>query len=520
MTCATIFALSTPPGRSAIAVVRLSGPMAGTVLDAMCPPRPEARRAVLRKLEDAVSGDAGGGAVAAKTILDEALVIYFAAPRTETGEDMAELHLHGGRAIVRAVLEALAQMPGLRPAEPGEFARRAFENGKLDLAEIEGLADLIDAETEAQRRQGMAQASGVQSKRFEGFRADVLGAMGLVEAAIDFSDEGDVSERAVAQAQEAVRSLQGKLTSQLADGHRGEILREGFRVVLAGPPNAGKSSLLNALARREAAIVSAEAGTTRDVIDVRLDLEGFAVIVSDTAGIRETSSHVEQEGIRRTLQATREADLVVWLQDPNDPHPGPPHVMGEALLCREGEGAVRLHLLTKSDLVAGAGGGAVAVESKAIHVKQPSHLPSPGTGEGGGTPDEGLETPRETDITSSPSPVAARHPLPLREREEKFDLAVSAKTGAGLDELTAEIARRARAAVGNASDPALTRVRHRREIETAVGHLAAFMDEPSRGLELRAEDLRRAGVALGRLTGRIDAEEVLGEIFSRFCIGK
>ena len=470
----TIFALSTPPGRSAIAVVRISGPLAGEVLDAMCPPRAKPRFAALRKVQDPAS----------RIILDEALVIFFASPQTETGEDMLELHLHGGKAVIAAVLAALAQMPGLRPAEPGEFARRAFENGKLDLAQIEGLADLIDAETEAQRRQGIAQASGAQSKRFEGWRAQVLAALGLIEAAIDFSDEGDVSERAVAQAEERVRGLAAELARELADGHRGEILRDGFRVVLAGPPNAGKSSLLNALARREAAIVSEEAGTTRDVIDVRLDLEGVAVIVSDTAGIRETSSNVEQEGIRRTLQAAREADLVVWLSEAATaeraatptPVPSP-----------QGEDGRRLLVLTKSDLSL----------VQTIHVKQGSQ----------GT--EGL-------ADASPNRVRGLGPLAAL----GYDFAVSAKTGAGLDVLTAEIARRAKAAVGNASDPALTRVRHRREIALAAGHLDAFLIDPSRELELRAEDVRMAGMALGRLTGRIDAEEVLGEIFTRFCIGK
>ena len=504
----TIFALSTPPGRSAIAVVRVSGPQVGAILDAMAQPRGKPRFAALRKLRDAKSGD----------VLDEALVLYFAAPRTETGEDMAEFQLHGGKAIVRAVLDALAAFPECRPAEPGEFARRAFENGKLDLAQIEGLADLIDAETQGQRQQAMSQAAGVQSARFERWRAEVLRAMGLVEAAIDFSDEGDVSARAVEQAEIVAAGLAGELRAHLDDGHRGEILREGFRVVLAGPPNAGKSSLLNALARRDAAIVSEEAGTTRDVIDVRLDLEGVAVIVSDTAGIRKTSSNVEQEGIRRTLQAAREADLVVWLRayspppygeglgaevdqaaadqwqplssrrDPQsvhmtqaDPHPRP--------LPAKGEGKSEITLLTKSDLLAG----------ETIHVKH-------GLGEA-----RHLSSPAQGEEKCRPTPSAEK---------SQFDFAISAKTGAGIDAVTAYIAKLAREATGNASDPAITRVRHRREIEAAVGHLQTFLAGKSQPLELRAEDLRLAGTALGRLTGRIDAEEVLGEIFSRFCIGK
>ena len=478
MPASTIFALSTPPGRSAIAVVRISGGQVGAILEAMAPPRGKPRFAALRRLKDPESGD----------VLDEALVLYFQAPRTETGEEMAEFQLHGGKAIVRAVLDALAAFPGCRPAEPGEFARRAFENSKLDLAQIEGLADLIDAETQGQRQQAMSQAAGVQSQRFERWRAEVLRAMGLAEAAIDFSDEGDVSDRAVEQAEMVADGLRAELAAHLDDGHRGEILREGFRVVLAGPPNAGKSSLLNALARRDAAIVSEEAGTTRDVIDVRLDLEGVAVIVSDTAGIRETSSTVEQEGIRRTLQATREADLVVWLRDAasvsSPGNQGPIFAPSPSSGLRPpspvpGEERDSLTVLTKSDLLIG----------KTIHVKQED--------------------------------FGARHlSSACTQDEREFEFAISAKTGAGIDALTAHIAKLAREATGNASDPAITRVRHRREIEAAVGHLQTFLAGKPQPLELRAEDLRLAATALGRLTGRIDAEEVLGEIFSRFCIGK
>ena len=209
---------------------------------------------------------------------------------------MAEFHVHGGPAIVKAMLAVLGRQPGCRLAEPGEFARRAFANGKLDLAQVEGLADLVDAETEAQRRQALGQMRGALSELYEGWRADLIRASALVEAAIDFSDEGDVASNAIEVARGIVADLQAAIGAHLDDGNRGEILREGFRVVLAGPPNAGKSSLLNALARRDAAIVSEEAGTTRDVIEVRLDLEGLPVIVTDTAGIREAQGAIEQEG--------------------------------------------------------------------------------------------------------------------------------------------------------------------------------------------------------------------------------
>ena len=310
----TIFALSTAPGRAGIAVIRVSGPAAGDLVDALAPPRAKKRFAALRRIRDPQTGET----------IDDGLVIWFGAPRTETGEDMAEFHVHGGAAIVKAMLAVLGRQPGCRLAQPGEFARRAFANGKLDLAQVEGLADLVDAETEAQRRQALGQMRGALSELYEGWRADLIRASALVEAAIDFSDEGDVASNAIEVAQGIVAELQAAIGAHLDDGHRGEILRDGFRVVLAGPPNAGKSSLLNALARRDAAIVSEEAGTTRDVIEVRLDLEGLPVIVTDTAGVREAQGAVEQEGIRRTLAHARDADLVLWLNDASVAAVAPP----------------------------------------------------------------------------------------------------------------------------------------------------------------------------------------------------
>ncbi len=278
--------------------------------------------AALRKVRDPATGE----------VLDAALVLWLPAPRTETGEDMAEVQLHGGPAIVRAVLSALSSQPGCRLAEPGEFARRAFEHGKIDLAQAEGLADLIEAETEAQRRQAVRQMGGALSALYEGWRAELIEASALVESAIDFSDETDVAADAYARARAIILPLSAAIRAHLEDNNRGEILREGFRVVLAGPPNVGKSSLLNALAKRDAAIVAEEAGTTRDVIEVRLDLEGLPVIVSDTAGIRAALGPVEQEGIRRTLIHARDADLVVWLTDASAPVAAPPAELGDNIL--------------------------------------------------------------------------------------------------------------------------------------------------------------------------------------------
>src|SRR5262245_52978967 len=274
----------------------------------MATPRPKPRYAAFRRLRHPRTAE----------VLDHALVLWFPAPASETGEDMAELQVHGGRAVIQGVLAALATVAGCRLAEPGEFARRAFENGKLDLTGVEGLADLIDAETAAQRRQALRQADGALARLYGGWREQLIEALALLEAAIDFSDEGDVARDAELMSRERVVILQDAIARHLDDGHRGELVRDGFQVVLSGAPNSGKSSLLNALARRDVAIVSDEAGTTRDVIEVKLDLEGLPVVVSDTAGIREAAGKVEQEGIRRALQRAEQADLVVWLVDATD----------------------------------------------------------------------------------------------------------------------------------------------------------------------------------------------------------
>lgn len=437
----TIFALSSAPGRAGIAVVRVSGPAAGAVVDILAPPRPVNRIAALRRIRDPQSSE----------IIDEALVLWFAAPRTETGEDMVELHLHGSPAVVKAVLATLGRQPGCRLAEPGEFARRAFNNGKLDLAQVEGLADLIDAETEAQRHQALAQMRGALSDLYEGWRRDLLEASALVEAAIDFSDEGDVAGDAFERARGIVATLHAAIAAHLADGNRGEILREGFRVVLAGPPNSGKSSLLNALARREAAIVSEEAGTTRDVIEVRLDLDGLPVIVSDTAGIREPLGAIEKEGIRRTLAHAREADLVLWLSDASEPPVAPPPDVSAR------GGKCFLTLASKIDIPGASAAGM---------------------------------------------------------------LAISSKTGAGLPELIQRVAGLARERIGDLHAPAITHARQRNSLQVCLRALQDFISLPASEQELRAEDLRIAVHALGRITGRVDVEDVLGEIFGRFCIGK
>src|SRR5271154_1185234 len=287
----TIFALSSGRPPAAIAVVRISGPAARVALEKLTGRVPQPRQAALVRVRDPATGEA----------IDEALALWFPAPASETGEDIAELQLHGGHAVIAAVLDALGKIEGCRMAEPGEFTRRAFENGRLDLTAVEGLADLVAAETPAQRRQAFRQLKGLIGDRAEAWRRRLIETLALVEARIDFSDEADVPEDLVGPAVYAAQQLRDEIAGVLADGRRGERLRDGLVVAIAGPPNAGKSTLLNRLARREAAIVSPYAGTTRDVIEVHLDLDDYPVTLLDPAGIRESEEPVEQEGVRRAL---------------------------------------------------------------------------------------------------------------------------------------------------------------------------------------------------------------------------
>jgi tRNA modification GTPase len=300
----TIYALSSGKPPSAIAIVRLSGSQAGRALELLSgkiPPVRLARRALLR--------DSGG------QVIDDAVVLYFPAPSSATGEDVAEFHVHGGRAVLASLFAALSALENVRAAEPGEFTRRAFENGKLDLTEAEGLDDLIHADTDRQRRQALRQLRGLLGDRARDWRARIIEASALIEAGIDFSDEGDVPSESISPALAKIQALLGDITEVLASQRRSERFREGIVVAIAGPPNVGKSTLMNQLARREVAIVSPHAGTTRDVIEVQLDLDGYPVTVIDTAGIRETDDPVEQEGVRRARSRAAEADLVLWITD-------------------------------------------------------------------------------------------------------------------------------------------------------------------------------------------------------------
>jgi tRNA modification GTPase len=435
----TICALASAPGRAGVAVIRISGPAAGGALRSLCGPLPAPRHASLRKLKHPQSDE----------LLDRGLVLWLPGPASFTGEDMAELHVHGGRAVIGGVIGALVSAPGMRLAEPGEFARRAFENGKLDLTEVEGLADLIAAETEAQARQALSQAEGGALSLYESWRDELVKAQALAEAGLDFADEADVAADAAVQADAIVAKLLASISQHLQD-RRGERLRDGFRIVIAGAPNAGKSSLLNALARRDVAIVSEEAGTTRDVIEVHLDLGGLPVIVTDTAGLREAEGAVEAEGIKRALARAGEADLVLWVVDATAPQWDAP------------------------DTLIAAKTGKVCVLNKVDLVKTPQIA-------------EGL--------------------------------ALSAKTGEGVAALVELLADRAQDGLAVGEPAIVTRARHRTELEAACLALERFRGERG-GPELKAEELRLAARHLGRLTGRIDVEEVLGAIFAEFCIGK
>jgi len=450
----TIFALSSGRPPAAIAVVRVSGPRAGEAITALGGKLPEPRRAALRRLRY-------DGA-----LIDEALVLWFPGPNTETAEDMAELHLHGGRAVVAAVLAALGKLPGFRPAEAGEFTRRAFANGRLDLTAVEGLGDLVFAETEAQRAQAMRQFSGALGGRADAWRSRLIEALALIEARIDFSDQ-DVPDDLISPALHVARELIEEIEKTLADEHRGERLRQGLTVAIAGPPNAGKSSLLNRLARREAAIVSPYAGTTRDVIEVHLDLSGYPVTLLDTAGVRESDDPVEQEGVRRARARADAADLVLWVVE--------------------------------------AGAGDASVVGRA---KERSDVP--GTTQRSEVKNQWI-IHNKVDLSPNRAQL----------KDQDYEYAISALTGQGLDQLVADLAAFARDAL-SASEPALvTRERHRVALQETADALGRALAVGRSGQEeLIAEELRLAGRALGRLTGRVDVEDVLDVIFRDFCIGK
>lgn len=427
-----IFALATGAGRSAVAVMRLSGVGCGEAVQALAGPLPAPRRASLRVLRHA------------GVPLDRALVLWFPGPASYTGEDSAELHLHGGPAVIAAVAEALEAL-GARPAEPGEFTRRAFLHGRLDLTAAEGIADLIAAETEAQRRQALRQAEGGLARLHASWAHRLTQLLARQEAFIEFEEE-DLPTDLDARVETDAAALHAEMAGMLAAGDRGEKLREGLTIAILGAPNAGKSSLLNALAGREAAIVSARAGTTRDVVEVRLILAGVPVTLADTAGLREAADEIEAEGVRRALARAETADL-------------------------------RL-LVFAAD---------AAPDAATLALRGPDAL-------------------------------VVRNKAELATDEMEGALAVSARTGMGLEDLRRRLEQAAAQRAGLSDGAVLTRPRHRAALRETLVELERL---PTAGLpELRAEALRAALRALSRLTGRVDVEQVLDLVFGEFCIGK
>jgi tRNA modification GTPase len=433
----TIYALSSAPGRAGVAVVRVSGPASAEVVRTLCGALPKPRVATLRSLT------AGDG-----TIIDQALVLWFPAPASFTGEDVVEFHVHGGRAIVDKLFAAFATSRDCRPAEPGAFTRRAVENGKFDLLQAEALIDLIDAETEAQRRQALRQFAGALSELYEGWRERLLRALAWAEAEIDFSDE-ELPEGLRGRTSSQLADIIREIENHLGDAHCGELVRDGIFLTVIGAPNAGKSSLVNALANRDVAIVAETAGTTRDVIEVRLNIGGYEVIVADTAGLREAADAVESEGVRRALARAEQSDLVLLLLDASSTDPLatlPPRTTEQA------------------DLI----------------VWNKIDLPSPRSRDG---------------------------------------MKLSLRTGEGIDKLLEELGEIVSTRLNSVCDaPVLTRARHRYALAEAAAALQRSLAATE--AELFAEELRLAVRAIGRITGRVDVEDLLDVVFRDFCIGK
>lgn len=461
----TIIALASGSGRAGVAVIRASGPGSSGLLRKLTAdgsagfagvsretPLPEPRKAAIRVLRDADGG-----------FLDEALTLWMPGPNSYTGEDVVEFHVHGGPAVIEAVLDAALKTRLCRIAEPGEFTRRAFDSGRMDLTQAEAIGDLIDAETEGQRRQAGRLYQGEAARTFETWRGLLMSAMAALEASIDFPDEADIPGEIDLSALEPIEALAAELEAALGDAGRLRSVREGFRIAILGPPNAGKSSLMNRLARREAAIVSPIAGTTRDVVEVRLVLAGYPVWVADTAGLREATDQIEAEGVRRALARAEEADLRIWVTDASA------DVSREtsATLARSHFGEMRagdVRVLNKADLVG-----------------------------------------------SAPAEAGS---------EDTF--VVSARTGAGLEAFERRLVQIVRERLEADEAPLVTRARHRELVEEALAAVERGLEGARIGIgaELVSEDLRLAARSLGRITGSIDAEDLLDRIFSQFCVGK
>ena len=440
----TIFALASGMGRAGVAVIRVSGSQSWQSLSALSGQAsftPRMSR-VCRLRNDS------------HETLDEALILPFKAPQSYTGEDVVEYHLHGGKAVIDSVLNALSDQAGHRMAEPGEFTRRAFENEKMDLTEAEAVADLIDAETQAQKIQALSQIDGRLSEIYERWSEDLKKALAHLEADIEFPDE-DMPDGVAPEVVGKLNEIQSEIAEHLNDNRRGERLRDGIQLAVIGAPNAGKSSLINALSQRDVAIISDQAGTTRDVIEVHLDVGGYPVILADTAGLRpdqignKGADAIESEGIKRALDRAKNADITVLLFDGDIGTPDP-------------------HTLN-------------LIDDRAILVTNK------------------MDVPEAQNIIDAALPI-------------------SVKTGDGMDALLAQILKKIEALVGTQEAPSLTRKRHRQHVSDALEVLERGQD--AQLPELIAEDVRLAVRALGKITGRVDVEDLLDVIFKDFCIGK
>uniref|UniRef100_A0A8C3HEG9 GTP binding protein 3, mitochondrial n=1 Tax=Chrysemys picta bellii TaxID=8478 RepID=A0A8C3HEG9_CHRPI len=464
----TIFALSSGHGKCGVAVIRTSGPASGAALRSLTGQQelPRPRAVALRRIHDPGSAET----------LDRGLVIWFPGPHSFTGEDCAELHVHGGLAVVSGVLQALGHLPGLRPADPGEFTKRAFQNGKLGLTEVEGLGDLIHAETEAQRRQALRQMEGELGQLYQRWSEELTKALAHVEAFIDFSEDDNLEEGVLARVDVAVQALEEEVRGHLQDGRRGERLRGGVHVVIAGPTNAGKSSLLNLLCQRPAAIVSPIAGTTRDVVESALNIGGYPVVLSDTAGLRETQDAIEREGVSRARERLQRADVV-------------------------------LAVLAAVDDCSGAW----------VPCRRLASCPAPRSPGPTGTLHPGPEQGR-------PAGGGARGALlgACGEGALPPTCLLSCKTGEGVASLLSLLGTQLEQLCGDplAGSPSLTQARHRLHLTSCLGSLGRYHGYKSLDLVLAAEELRLARRHLGKITGRVSAEEILDIVFRDFCVGK